>query len=449
MKSASVFALSSLLLSGCASTLLRHYETIEPSTTLPQIQLSVFVANPKASESSPLISGLGERAQAELIRTVAAKMEADSKPEDLLALLRKIPDEPEKSCAWATKISSTRKLVLTVLGDLRLPADRLDKLDVTFELNNANGDQQRAKFMSWDHFDSAYGKFDIGTAKFTQSGKISVGRENTGVANLPSAAGSVTNALKLGAEANNTLEESAAYSLRRMSIGGALTPTSARLVQEGGPNINLFGSSVATLTVSLTPNDHPVGVYSFGLKKNQVAVAPADVRVQRCHARFPRSSKAIAVTVRARALLRQVNTGDGTVSEGDDNVTLKVIELTPDPRDLELLSEADLKFERYALAHCTQGQKLDDCSRLNIERSGLQNNSVEGVLLPTMDEAINLRTWLVDQTRAGVLSSIGGLAIGLTGKGASTADGMSAAELKGLSKKEAAQLRVVLEDVNK
>lgn len=444
MRSAALFAASTLLLGGCAPKLLRHYETIGQPQTQPKVELSVFLANPKASDPLPVLASLGERAQAELIRSLAAKMPATSGPEELLALLQKVPEDPPRPCAWASEKSATKKLVLTVLGDLRLPADRLDKLDLTFTLNTADGSDQRATFVSWDHFESKYGDFEIGTAKYTQSGKLSLGRSNTGVDTLPAAAGSVTKVLSLGAEATNTLEESAKYALRRMTIGGALTPNSAQLVQEGGPNITLFGSSVATLTLSLKTADESMGMYSFVLKKKTTTLSPAEVTVERCRADYPVNAQPINVDVTAKAVLRAVNLGDGTVSEGDDDITLSTIELIPKPSRVTVLTETDLKLERYALAYCTRGQKLADCTRLHIEFNGVQNRRLEQVLMPSLEAAAKLRSWLVEQTKGSPLPSINGLAIGLAVKEAGTDLSMTAANLTGLPSREASELRVVL-----
>jgi len=443
MKRAVIFAATLILLSGCNPKLLRHYKSIEESKEEPKLELSVFLANPKASDPTPVISGLGERAQAELIRSLASKMPPSSTPEELLAILSKAPSDPPKACSWASKSSATKRLVFTLLGELPVPADRVDKLDITLTLDDADDSDERARFVSWDRFDSVYGKFDIGTAKFTQSGKVSVGKENTDEANLPSAAGSVTKVLTFGAEASNSLEESATYAIRRMSVGGALTSSSARLVQEGGPNVNLFGSSVATLTLSLKPSEDPIGLYAFTLKKQNAALTPAAAEVERCQASFPVSSSPISVIVTGRAWVRSVKDGGGTVSEGDDEISVKPLTLTPKPGRVTLMSSADLKLERYALAYCGRGQEFEDCSRLYIEFNGVQNSRVEQVLVPSLDAAVNLRKWLVEQSGQGRIQAINGLAVGLAAKDDATSVGFSAASLRGLDSRQAGQLRVV------
>lgn len=439
MNTSTLIAATTVLLAGCTPKLLRHYESFRAPETVPTIELSVFLASPNASNPATVLSILDGRAQAELIRSLSKMMPADSKPADLLALLQRNPETPSKSCAWASNKTATKKLVLTVLGGLRRPADRLDKLDVTFTLNEEDGSQERAKFVSWDHFDTVYGKYEIGTAKYTQSGKLSIGRTGTDVTSLPESAGSATKVLNLGAEASNSLEESATYAIRRMSIGGALDPKSARLVQEGGPNINLFGSSVATLTLSLTTSKYPIGMYSFVLLKDNKPLPPSEVTVERCEGEYPATQVPVTVNVTATVVQRAVAQGDGTISEGDDTVTSTEEELRP--VKLILLNETDLQVERYALALCKPAQVLADCDRLHIQHNGVSDANVEQLLMPTRDAAVALRRWLVEQTKAPKLGDVNGLAIGMARKEAATTAPIPT--LEGLSPNMARELRVI------
>jgi hypothetical protein len=451
IKSTAVLGAAVLLLVGCSSPkLLRHYQAMEFADQAPQeLELSIFPANPRAADDAPVIAGLSERAQAELIRSLASKASTTGGADELLSLVHKSsPEDAPKGCGWAVKNSVSKRVNLAVLGNLRKPADRIDKLDITLTLSstdgNANGrpSVKRATFASWDHFDSVYGKFDIGSAKFTQSGKLSIGRTSTNTSNLPDSAGSVVKVLDLGAEADRSLEESATYGLRRLSVGGALTPTSARLVQEGGPNINLFGSSVATLSLGLTTNEDPRGVYSFALTEQGKLLKADEVKVERCQDAYPISNGEVRADVKGLALLREVTSGDGTVPEGDDEARLRWIPLKPVSTQVVLATSKDLTVERYALAHCKPGAALENCDLLFIEHNGLKNGSAEHVLLPSMDAAIELRAWLVKQAKIKTVHTLGGRAVGTTRMVAGS--DVTAAHLAGLTGAQAANLRVVL-----
>ena len=436
-----------LLLGGCTSPkLLRHYEGVGYANPPTQdLQLSIFPANPKANNDEPLIAGLSERAQAELIRSMAASSSAKGKSgEELLALINKAPDGPSKSCAWAVNNSLTKRVNLAVLGDLQKPADRIDKLDITLALSSSDAklnrgpSAKRASFASWDRFDSVYGTFNIGSAKFTQSSKVSVGRTNTNTSNLADSAGSVVKVLDLGAEADRSLEESATYALRRLSVGGALTPSTARLVQEGGPNMNLFGSSAVTLSLALATNTDPRGVYAFVLEKDGNQLTANMVKIERCQDTYPISNAPITADVNAEALLREVTSGDGTVSEGDDQVQMRWTPLKLINPKLVLASTKDLTVERYTLARCGPGDGLDRCEQLHVEHNGATAGGTERILLPSMGAATDLRAWLIAQAKVKKVETIGGRAVGIARPGAN-----KAAKLSGLTSDQASKLRVI------
>lgn len=438
-----------LLLVGCSTPqLLRHYKAMEYLDPPPlDLQLSVFPANPKAGEDAPLIASLSERAQAELIRSLANKSSANGGADELISLVQKSPGGPPKGCVWAVKKSITKRVNLAVLGNLRKPADRMDKLDITLRLplgkQRVKGifEEPRATFASWDRFDSVYGTFNIGTAKFTQSGKVSLGRTGTDTSNLADSAGSVVKVLNFGAEFDRSLEESAAYALRRLSVGGALTPTMAQLVQEGGPNINLFGSSAATLTMDLATNRDPRGVYAFVLAKQGKALAPSEVQVERCQDIFPVNNDPIVATIEGKALMREVVSGDGTVPEGDDVARMRWHPLRPVSATAMLASKTDLTVERYALAQCRLGTPQEMCDLLHLELNGA-GARIEQVLQPSLEAALELRAWLVTQAKAQKVRTLGGKAVGTASRGAAVA-GIPPERLTGFTADQAASLRVI------
>lgn len=423
-----------MVLGGCSAKpqLLKHYAEDMESSTGGTVKLSVFLANPKGADTSPLISGLHERAQAALVAAVAAKLPASATPKDLIAALETSAEPDEKPCAWADKTVVSKRLVFTLSGNLQRPADRVDKLevDIAFEDRTA-----RANFTSWDRFDSVYASFNLGTAKFTQTNKLTAGRTNTDTSNLPNAAGSVVKLLSFGAESTNALEESAAYAMRRLSVGGALGKDKATLVQEGGPNLNLFGTSTATVSLKLVPADDPRPVYKLGLSKAGQPVSPAEVSVERCQAKFASSSaRPLMLKVTGKATLREVESGDATVMEGDDRLNVRVANLSTD--DIELLSKDDLHFQTFGLVQCAAGQKLDDCKRLKVDLQEFGPNIPEELHLASASAAAALRTWLLEQSKKGDVKTIGARQVGMLSKDESNT-------LNGLNSATVSELRVV------
>lgn len=199
-------------MAGCSQPkLLRHYENFVSDSSETALQLSVFVANPAGAESTNLLATLGDRGQVELIKAVTAKLPATTDAKDLLEALQAPQRQTGDPCAWASKDTATRRLVITFLGDLPRPADRVDKLDVELQLVPMRGKQGsdvwRATFVSWDRFEPMPPNiFDVGTASYSQSSKLTAG--NSKEKDLAESAGSVTKALNLGAETERSGEES-------------------------------------------------------------------------------------------------------------------------------------------------------------------------------------------------------------------------------------------------
>jgi hypothetical protein len=394
MKRALTLAATAVVLAGCVSPkLTRHYDSAdETSVSSNTLTLSVFLANPKVDEAPPLITTLAERGQAELIRSVAARMPDKSDAAALLNVLGKAAPETPEDCAWADKTSLKKRVTMTVLGNLGRPADRIDRLEFRFTLPRDG----RYEFASWDKFDSVYGSYDLGSAKYTQSRKLTLGDTNTGTKNLADGAGSVVKALSAGYEASDGLEEDMKYAIRRLSVGGALQAHQATLVQEGGPYINLLGSSSAVFTLKLKSTGDPLPVYVLDFKKDGKA-APEEVGVTLCQVKYPASRAPLELGIDGTALIRLVVNHHDTISEGDDTVRFESRKLVSDP--VRIADEADLKAEFFGLASCQAGQSADQCLRLAIENpdSGKVENTL---MLRTPGEAASVRDWLVANIRS-------------------------------------------------
>lgn len=442
MRTALPIAVAALLVGCSQPKLLRHYETLVPDPRPSNLVLSIFPTNPAGAESPTLISGLSERGQAELIRTLAAKMPKTAGAKDLAELLQAPPEEERGPCAWAIKDTVKRRLNISLLGDLRRPADRVDKVDFTLTLRTEKSPEgkelpPRASFISWDKFESKNVTYEIGSATVTQSSKLTLGNSRSKTSNLPESAGSLVKALDIGAETDRTWEESAKYALTRLSVGSALTPRTARLVQEGGPNVTLFGASSATITVGLELDRNPRGVYALTLRKQGKMVRSSEVAVQRCDDRFPNSSKEIVADISGSALIREVSSGDGTIPEGDDHARMRRVPLSGVP--VQLIGTKSLKIYRFGLAHCAARAEPEDCDYLQIERDAIEYGGAEPIVLPSVEDAEALRAWLVAQLKARPVKEIGSLPIGLAPVDPRT----TSADLRGLTGKEAKQLRVM------
>jgi len=422
MKRVFACTLSATLLAGCFTPkLTRHYAGIAeaPVTPVPfagmeePLTLSVFPANPKVDADPPLIDRLGDKGQAELIRSVASRMPDGSDAGALLRALGEAPADEPAACAWADRTLLKKRVTLTVLGRFRHPADRIDRLEFTFKLSEGQG----YEFASWDKFDTVYGTHNLGSAKFTQAAALGLGLTGTSTRNLADAAGSIVKTPNVTGELSSTLEETMTYAMRRMNVGGSLEKTRATLVQEGAPYINLLGSSSAVFTLRLASSGDPMPVHAFDFKQN-MATAPDDVGVVRCQARHSRSDQPLTMTVEATAVNRLVEGRHRTVSEGDD-----VIRFTSEsfaaPR-LDIVDSDEMRVNYFGLWHCPGGSDAAACRRLAIENPDTGAVTDE-IAVKTPEQAAALRQWLVTQSRKTVPASIGTRKIGLIRAGPSDA----------------------------
>jgi len=401
-------ALAAVVLAGCVSPkLTRHYGMVDGTATgSGNLALSVFLANPRTDEELPLIAKLGDRGQAELIRSVAARMPQGSDAAALLTALGSVPAAAPADCAWADTTSLKKRVTMTVLGGLGRPADRVDRLELWFALPHGAG----YEFASWDKFDSEYGSFDLGSAKYTQTRTFKLNDQNTDTRNRPGDAGSVVKLLGASYDATDNLEENMHYELRRLKVGGALQADRATLVQEGGPYINLIGTSSAVFTLKLTSTGDPQPVHELTFKQGS-KTPPDEVGVTRCQVRYPASGMPLTVQVGGSALKRLVLDHHDTISEGDDAVTFE--RQAFDPVMLQIASRQDMKAEFFGLVLCRPRDALQDCLELAIENP--DSGKVEDTLMVrTPDNAAKLRDWLVANIRSGAVpGTIGTRRIGL------------------------------------
>lgn len=415
-------AITLLGLAACspAPKLIRHYERLDaPDARSDALKLSGFSVSPSQNPSSTLVSRLSERGQAELIRVLAGRLAADAKPADLIALLSEPHESKQRACSWASRTTFSRRVAITLHGDLQRPADRIDKLTVSLGLP----EDSIASYVSWDRFDSAYASFNVGTATFKQTRKLTLNRDDTETRNLPQAAGSNVTLFKLGGELGNEYNESAAYSIRRLSLGGALSEHRAELIQEGGPNINLFGTVIATINLRVRSQQQLLYVFRLTLRKDNKNLAPPEVSIDRCAAEYPEASSPIVATLTGTALVRKVGTNDSTVTESDD--AIRFDRLAIDETAVELLDQNTLDAKLFALVKCDPGQAASECKAVEIETTSA--DGTEELVFESFAAATAFRAWLLESTKTGKVEQIAGYRVGL---GYQNLTGLSQADIR-------------------
>jgi len=413
MRSAITIVVSSFLLLGCAPKLLKHYNTkADNRKTEPSLELSVFVAPIKPpAENAPLL-GLSERGQAEFIKAVNARLPSAATAADFTSAVTKAPEEPAGECAWADKSVISKQFQITLLGDLVLPADRVERLRLDLEL----ADKEKFSFSSWDRFDSQYVSYNFGTAKYTQTGKLTAGLSATLTKNKEDDKGSSVFSPSISGDFSNSLEEAATYASRKLTIGGALSPHRATLVQEGGPNTNLFGTAAAKISIRLTSTKHNAWTYRVKLPK-KLDTPSNEAEVLRCQAKVLDRAKELVLDVNGLAQLRSVRDRGDSVSEGDDVAEYSDIPLSVSP--LTLATEEEMTFRTFGLCRQvtnTRGEELS-CNPITIDEQDVQAGNFVPLEFSSITEANTFRQWLIRQSTSAAVSEVGGRALrGGTGK---------------------------------
>ncbi|KAF1687977.1 hypothetical protein B1992_00625 [Pseudoxanthomonas broegbernensis] len=421
-----VVVIISLAACGAKPQLLRHYKATaseEQKTKAKDagssIDVSVFSLPAREAAQPPLITRLSDRGQAQLVASVA---DGSGKlaPAQLISALSGTRDGAP-ACGWANRLTHSRRLVLAVKGNLDKVADRIDRIETTIALN----DPASASFESWDKFDAVYANFNFGSATFVQTDKLSIGRDETGTRNLPASAGSDVNLLKLGAETTDQLTESVAYASRRLALSGVLDAGTATVIQEGGPNLNLFGAASATVTLKLQAQ--PDTRIAYLVDTSQAMSDPAAAKTERCAALFPAQAKDVAATLSSKADLRLVFEGDSTVMEGDDTVFYKPH--TTAEKTIVLVPANELKVQLFSLESCASSAKGNVCRPVVIEAPEARPQ-YEPLVFPTSESAEAFRSWLLRVARdKGPIQQVGWRAIGL---GNIDSPGISLAEIRAM-----------------
>ena len=157
-----------------------------------------------------------------------------------------------------------------------------------------------------------------------------------------------------------------------------------------------------------------------------------------CRDSFPESSTPIKAAVKGKAQVRSVLAGGDTVTEGDDDVVVTRVPLVT--QSFELVSHDELAVERYSLQSCKTMKSTTECKKLYILRDGPQHGTPVRVVVSSVDEAVELRKWLIEQATRKPVDSIAYQKVGLSGEAPTT--------LSALKSEDALELAVVIEKPN-
>ena len=207
---------------------------------------------------------------------------------------------------------------------------------------------------------------------------------------------------------------------RFVELTGALTPSEARLIQEGAFGIDLTGNVVVDLSLTAGRGSDTTELDVFSFRKLDAKTPPAEVSIDRQTLRFIRLSACRPITAQATltSVVRTTTKGDATLMEGDDHAEYRTI--VSEAVRVELVSAEALQTSAWSLE-----DKMGTALHV-----ALRASAPELVLLGSYDEAVVLLDYLI-RTNA---SALGGRDLSVGGKA--------------LTAELARQLQVVIQKLN-
>lgn len=246
MKREDIFTLglATALVIGCVPTpeLLRRYSST-PATLKSvenrEARLSVFVSELSDVTTQPNIFNLGERAQAELIRSIEQNgKDTQGTAQGFLAALGFPIVKPKAVLATIDQTRVKRRIIFSIENASSGPADRLARATIVI-----NELPDRTEFVSWDKFASQYQSVDLGTLRFARTNEFGLGI---------SASPPIANAgIEGTARTTMGVEESVGLKQRLVTFTGSLNPKEARVFQQGAVGIDLTGNVAIDLDIQL------------------------------------------------------------------------------------------------------------------------------------------------------------------------------------------------------
>jgi hypothetical protein len=370
---------------GCIGPkLTRRYKTMTPKTGANNsATLTVFALEVPPESSQSNVFNLSERGQAALITSLKDKTDS---PKALLGAVGSPIAKPPQTPSVINLTKFKRRVVFSVENNaIQTPADRLMQATIILRLP-----PDKSNFVSWDRFASKYEIVDLGKLTFTQTNEL-----NFDIKTVPPGISSIITNADASNKATRSLVEEVTLKQRYVSFTGSLTPSAARIVQQGVVGIDLTGNVAIDLDIAVKENPaRPVVLTPSNLfddKDNptspdavkfltQELIVPAD------------QANPIEAQATLDYIMRHVVKGDSTIIEGDDEVTLA--SGATSSITVSLIPTSALEFSIYWLIDPVTKNVMHISKR----PGGCSIGNVEPMKFLTYEDAAAFLSWLIRQS---------------------------------------------------
>jgi hypothetical protein len=303
------------------------------------LKVSAFVLDVPPPAAKNFIFELSPEAQSALVQVLADKTET---VEAFMDSLKNGGGEGADGGDCMDKSRFRKRIVFSVEKKMSAdpgeigPADRVSELLVKLAI------PERARFLSWNRFETKFESVELGKVNATQNSKAGLAGTMLPKSPLLPATIPVT------AEFARNLAEEVSLKQRYVSISGSLDFQNARLYQQGGVGIDLAGNFFVDLDVrSATDPTRDETFITIGNLKSKAGYTAAEkLQVEFKKLRFASSSTPVRCALDFDFILRHVANKGHTVIEGDDGVQFV---LGSGRNEFELLGMTDLKARVFKI----------------------------------------------------------------------------------------------------
>jgi hypothetical protein len=353
----------------------------------PRVRITVFaVPVPAPASSETVLTSLAPEAQAELVQLMGSRTENQGARSLVQALA--LPIRGESSApSFRDLTRMSRRLVFSLDNQSPEPSARVSQARIFVQ---PLGD---TRFVSWNRIENVYETVELG--------KLSLSQGRSTSAELGLTLPVLSAAPKVSASAESTLGEEVLLTQRRTALTGALTPTHAMLLQQGGAGIDLTGNVTADFEIAVPHGgDHTVFIPVLPMSGGAPACG-TQPSFNRQTIRYPASGggaapDSVRVDVTLEYTLRDVRQGHETITESDDFVVFATG--VSRAQGVAIIPAEALRFSVFELRMGDGRQQQRPTSGAAVTIQGASGGGSQGRISPlefaTFEEGVAMLTWL-------------------------------------------------------
>ena len=402
--------LAALVLFGCTPQpqLVKRYNAIVGRVERPPARGQLTSDNPEVrfmalpvDDAKPKTAfDLTDRGQAALLQGLG---QLTKDPKSLLSAAGQDLGIPVSGSTPADVNLTTfkKRVVYTIERGSRRPVDRLQwaVIDLDIHTPGAGAESAPAHFVTWNNAETKYEKIDLGKLNQVQERSAKL----TGTFKPP---GEVAEpGFELSSK--HTLTESQDQQRRIVDLNVYLvSKEKGRVVRQGAIDRDLSGNTIVEYTIkySAEKNEAFLQLFSDLWHPNGTPKPVQEIVFHKYNAEYPQKATDIMATASMEYELRQTESGDDTLNEGDDNITIVTGSTNSGQKVLITTSDQKLKVQRLGLFDVREEQQTIVTYEPETDKAPCREPDTRVLQFRKYSEAQAFYDWLERSTKANVFT---------------------------------------------